>query len=132
MTASTWNAPHSRYSSDHKGSFRIIAHSLPETRCLRVEFQLGFVACVDGTEFWCELSTVRVDPTNTNPGYLLLATDVTQRLQSEEALSQSEARFRRIAESNIIGIMFSSVDGTVFDANDALLNMIGYSRQDLE
>jgi two-component system, cell cycle sensor histidine kinase and response regulator CckA len=53
------------------------------------------------------------------------------RRQVEEALRNSEARFRRLAESGIIGITISDVSGNVLDANDTFLAMVGYSRQEL-
>jgi PAS domain S-box-containing protein len=40
-------------------------------------------------------------------------------------------RFRSVVESNMIGIGFWEVNGEVTDANDALLEMIGYTREDL-
>ena len=40
-------------------------------------------------------------------------------------------RFRSVVESNMIGIGFWDVNGEVTDANDALLEMIGYTREDL-
>lgn len=48
-----------------------------------------------------------------------------------EALRESEARFRRLAESNMIGIMFSDISGKIAAANDALLEMVGYTQEDL-
>jgi len=53
------------------------------------------------------------------------------RRQVDEALRESEARFRRLAESGIIGITISDVVGNVLDANDTFLAMVGYSRQEL-
>jgi PAS domain S-box-containing protein len=43
----------------------------------------------------------------------------------------SDARIRRLVESNIIGIGFWDVRGGYMDANDALLGMVGYSREEL-
>jgi PAS domain S-box-containing protein len=43
----------------------------------------------------------------------------------------SHARIRRLVESNIIGIFFWDLSGSISDANEAFLDMIGYSRQDL-
>ncbi len=48
------------------------------------------------------------------------------------ALQRSEARFRRLSESGIIGIAHFDIDGRITEANDALLSLIGYSRQELE
>ncbi|TLS69226.1 PAS domain S-box protein [Mariprofundus erugo] len=52
--------------------------------------------------------------------------------RAQQALEASESRFRHVVESNIIGIMFWHMDGTIFDANDAFLDIVGYSRTDLE
>ena len=59
------------------------------------------------------------------------ALDITEQKQAEEAKRLAESRFRRMAESNIIGVLFFHMDGRITDANDAFLNMIGYSREDL-
>ena len=47
------------------------------------------------------------------------------------ALRASETRFRRLAESGIIGITVADVSGHILEANDAFLGMVGYSREDL-
>ena len=64
-----------------------------------------------------------------------LYTDVQQenveRKRAEEALREREARIRQLVESNIIGIFFFDLQGGISDANDALLYMLGYSRDDL-
>lgn len=55
------------------------------------------------------------------------------RLQtSETQLRQSELRFRRLVDSNIIGVLFPDLDGNILDANDAFLRMVGYSYEDLQ
>ena len=38
----------------------------------------------------------------------------------------------RLADSNIIGILFSNPSGQIDDANDEFLRIVGYSRQDLQ
>jgi two-component system cell cycle sensor histidine kinase/response regulator CckA len=53
------------------------------------------------------------------------------RRGAEAALRESERRFRRLAESGIIGIAVADVDGNVLEANDAYLNLVGYSRDEL-
>ena len=68
-----------------------------------------------------------------------LEQEIQQRQQIEEereqafrALQRSEARFRRLIESNVIGVIFSRLDGSIVDANDAFLQIVGYDRTDLE
>src|SRR5215831_16308720 len=41
-------------------------------------------------------------------------------------------KLKRLYESDIIGIMMCDTHGHVKEANDALLRMIGYTRQDVE
>ncbi len=50
---------------------------------------------------------------------------------ADKALRESEARFRRLSEAGIAGILVADIDGTILEANDAYLAMIGYSRDDL-
>lgn len=58
--------------------------------------------------------------------------DINDRKRSQHALQQSEARFRRLFDSNITGMIIAELDGRVLDANDAFLRMVGYSRKDLQ
>ena len=46
-------------------------------------------------------------------------------------LREREARIRRLVDSNIIGIMIGDSRGRILEANEALLDMLGYSREDL-
>jgi PAS domain S-box-containing protein len=51
------------------------------------------------------------------------------RLYSD--LREREARIRRLVDANIIGIVIWTVDGRIIEANQAFLDMLGYSREDL-
>ena len=48
------------------------------------------------------------------------------------ALKQSEARFSRLVETNIIGVLLAGPNGAILEANDAFLSMVGYTREDLQ
>ncbi|HAX88729.1 MAG TPA: hypothetical protein DCY91_21320, partial [Cyanobacteria bacterium UBA11370] len=60
-----------------------------------------------------------------------LLKDISDRKQAEIALKQSESRFRRLAESNIVGIIMTTATGEISEANDGFLQMVGYDRADL-
>ena len=57
--------------------------------------------------------------------------DLRERLQAEQTLRESEIRFRRVFESNVVGMMFTDFSGQITDANDRFLEIIGYSRANL-
>jgi len=44
---------------------------------------------------------------------------------------QSEARFRRLVDSNAQGVFFFNMKGEISGANDAFLRMVGHAREDL-
>lgn len=63
---------------------------------------------------------------------LQLKRELQERKRIEDALRESESRFRRLSDSNMIGILFWDLRGRITDANDAFLEMLGYTREDLE
>ncbi|MEH2434874.1 MAG: PAS domain S-box protein [Nostoc sp.] len=71
------------------------------------------------------------DVDNSIQGIICVGVNITQLKQTEQALQESEAKFRSVVESNMIGIGFWHRDGRITDANDALLNMVGYTREEL-
>jgi PAS domain S-box-containing protein len=46
-------------------------------------------------------------------------------------LQEREARIRRLVDANIIGITIWAADGRIIEANEAILDMLGYSREEL-
>src|SRR5882757_822836 len=57
--------------------------------------------------------------------------DLTDRKCAEEAVRESEAKIRRLVDSNIIGIFVWDFDGRILEANDEFLRMVSYDREDL-
>jgi len=47
------------------------------------------------------------------------------------SVRQREAKIRRLVDANIIGVIIADLDGSIIEANDAFLEMLGYSRDDL-
>jgi PAS domain S-box-containing protein len=46
-------------------------------------------------------------------------------------LTESEARFRRLLDSNFVGICTWDLDGRVLEANEMFLRLVGYERNEL-
>ncbi len=67
----------------------------------------------------------------TSDGLAIYANDISERKRVEAALCESEARFRRFVNANIIGITISNLEGHIYEANDAFLSLVGYTRADL-
>ena len=64
-------------------------------------------------------------------GWSKIARDITAQKRAEENLRVSEGRLRRFVESDMMGCFFWRKDGSVTDANDAFLSLVGYDRDDL-
>ncbi len=55
-----------------------------------------------------------------------------QRLEvSIQKLQASEAKFRRLADANIIGVIVADINGRIVEANNAFLTMVGYTQEEL-
>ncbi|MDQ1253800.1 MAG: hypothetical protein QG646_2989, partial [Euryarchaeota archaeon] len=58
--------------------------------------------------------------------------DISERKREEEALRKSEGRLRQIYESDMFGILYYNLDGSINDANDKFLEIVGYTRDALQ
>ncbi|GCE21661.1 sensor histidine kinase [Dictyobacter kobayashii] len=64
-------------------------------------------------------------------GISIYSINITEQKQIEKALQATETNFRRLIESNLIGIVRVRVDGTIVEANEAFLSLIGYTQADV-
>jgi len=103
------------------------------TRQLAGETILNFVnryRCKDGSYRWLEWRT-----TQAIDQVFLYATarDITDRMQMEAALQESEARFRRLFENNdTVMLLIDPASGELVDANDAAARFYGYPLERLK
>jgi PAS domain S-box-containing protein len=86
----------------------------------------------DGVRFWANVLTVALrDEGGELQGFARVVRDFSDRQESEEKLRRSRARRRPLpAESTIAGIVSGEFD-QIPEANDAFLELVGYSREDL-
>jgi len=58
--------------------------------------------------------------------------DITERKRTENAQRKSEERFRKLFESDLLGIGTPHLAGGFDEVNDEFLRIVGYSREDFE
>ncbi|MEH1858871.1 MAG: PAS domain S-box protein [Nostoc sp.] len=59
-------------------------------------------------------------------------TDISKRKQAEKAVQASEERLRSFVKANIVGILFGDVNGSITEANDEFLRIVGYTQEDIQ
>ena len=86
----------------------------------------------DGARFWANVITMALrDENGELQGYARIVRDFSERHDKDEKLRRSRARVRPVpSESTVAGIVSGEFDH-VPEANDAFLEMVGYSREDL-
>lgn len=120
---------------------------MPNLEILTIKSNLGMVndfklTCIrkNGSRFPLSVS---VNPLKNETGEIIgfvgVCKDITteeqaeqKRKKAEEQLKASEARFRRVFQSDIVGFLFTNFSGQIYSANDRFLEIIGYTRADLE
>jgi PAS domain S-box-containing protein len=64
-------------------------------------------------------------------GEVIVFRDMTAERRAEAELRHSQARFARLADSGIVGIVVADAGGRFVDVNDAFARMVGSSRAEL-
>ena len=64
-------------------------------------------------------------------GYLVHTRDITDRKRAEEALRESEAKYRRLHESMTEAFASVDMNGRIQESNRAYQSMLGYSEEEL-
>ena len=84
----------------------------------------------DGTDFPVEISARKVDIEGV-PYYQSIGRDITERKYTEEILSESEERFRKIFEESPFSMVMTGKDMGIIRVNSAFCDFLGYSEEEL-
>ena len=87
----------------------------------------------DGSIFFAEISanSLRADDGSIDY-FVALVKDITERKKAEENLKVSEDKFRKIFELSPVLMTLSDIEtGLYFDVNNAFLNQLGYTREEV-
>ena len=87
----------------------------------------------DGSRFWASATlTALYDEDGTLRGFSNVIRDITERRRAEEALRESEARYRSVIEQAAENIFLADVKTKrILEANAALQSSLGYTAEEL-
>ncbi len=80
--------------------------------------------------FLCTLAP-RIDGAGRISGCVGYSVDISSSKKTTESFFHSETRYRQLFASNLIGAIYTSVEGGILDANQKFLDMVGYSAGDI-
>jgi diguanylate cyclase (GGDEF)-like protein/PAS domain S-box-containing protein len=86
----------------------------------------------DGSTIWVRITAKMMRDKSGKPEWgIVIFEDITDRKQTEDALRQSEEKFRATFEHAPLGIAELTVDGRFFEANSKLADILGFSREEI-
>jgi PAS domain S-box-containing protein len=122
-----------RFAAHRADGTRVQGDDLPVRRALQGETVSGETYAFTnarGEALTFDVSATPLFASGRITGAVAVWYDVTVRGQMEEALRERELMFRRLIDSNIIGIIVGAGE-VIEEANDIVLYMLGYSRKTL-
>lgn len=90
-----------------------------------------FAPHVDGMHAYISIKFPLVDYAGKPYAVCGISTDITERKRAEEALRQSEQRYRATFEQTAVGVAHTGLNGRFLRVNQTLCDLLGYSREEL-
>ncbi|AFZ36579.1 multi-sensor hybrid histidine kinase [Stanieria cyanosphaera PCC 7437] len=57
--------------------------------------------------------------------------DIHDAKRAEEVIAANEAKLRGFVDANVVGMLYGDIYGNIYEANDKLLKIVGYTREEL-
>jgi len=106
-------------------------HEMLDGECTSFSLEKRYIR-KGGSVLWALTSVAAVRDPEGRPLYLVVETqDITERKRAEEALRESEDRFRSIFEKAGAGMATAAPDGRFLQVNDEYCRFLGYTREEL-
>ena len=86
----------------------------------------------DGTLPWLKFRMVAMHERDGTTSILTIAEDITGRMLAEASLRESEERYRALFERSLELVYLCDFAGNFIDANDAALELLGYTRDEIK
>ncbi|MBW2407816.1 MAG: PAS domain S-box protein [Deltaproteobacteria bacterium] len=86
--------------------------------------------CKDGKIIDVLLSSTPIDPNDLSIGVTFTALDITERKQAEEALQESEEKYRTVLEANPDPVVVYDIEGKVIYFNPAFTRVFGWTLEE--
>jgi len=117
-----------QFFSDNKLA-KLLSDDSPSKQSSPAIEQLTFI---DGYEHLLEIQKLKLfDQSGNAVAMIGIATDITKRRQDEEILRSSEEKLRTMFEMSPLGIARNTMDGRFIEANNAFLDMVGYTLDEI-
>lgn len=89
------------------------------------------VQAKDGSYFWVVMTLFAHHGDEGEPSrYVVIWADISERKHAEQALVESEARYRAIGESLDYGVWICDAEGRTTYASDSFLNLVGMTQEE--
>lgn len=85
----------------------------------------------DGSSFDCLIRGCPLDHSDPTKGWIVAALDITQRKRAEQALRESEARYRTLFMAAHDPVILVNEAGSALDCNPAVEKVLGLRREDV-